>query len=49
MVYLTRKELVLDMLNAFKWTVNHLYCNPVESLKYLSELSLFPLGILVFH
>ena len=45
MVYITRKELVLDMLSAFKYVVNHLHCSPVESLKYLSQLSFFPLSI----
>ena len=45
MVYITRKELALDMLSAFKWVINHLHCDPVKSLKYLSQLSFFPLSI----
>ena len=52
MVYITRKELVLDMLSAFKWVVNYLHCDPVKSLKYLSQLSFFPLSIdntLIIH
>ena len=43
-VNLSKSELIIDMLTAFKWIINCLHGDPIRSTQYLSKLSFFPLS-----